>query len=124
MLVTGTTVVNGTIGVILKVAGAKAVFYGISIVGVARLLDLERFCPRSMWGVFLLSLIFYKICTKIIHKLYVELWLRLVCMGCGEPYHNRHTVSIMTDCVVVLPKVSRTRKRYVQAPYLSPGFGD
>ena len=46
-LVTGTTVVNGVIGAILEVAGAKAVFYGISIAGVARLLGLERFCPRS-----------------------------------------------------------------------------
>jgi hypothetical protein len=46
-LVTGTTVVNGTIGSILEVAGAKAVFYGISIAGIARLLGLERFCPRS-----------------------------------------------------------------------------
>jgi len=46
-LVAGTTVVNGTIELILEVAGAKAVFYGISIAGVARLLGLERFCPRS-----------------------------------------------------------------------------
>jgi len=44
-LVTRTTVVKP----ILEVAGAKAkaVFYGISIAGVARLLGLERFCPRS-----------------------------------------------------------------------------
>ena len=46
-LVTGMTVVNGTIEPILKVAGAKAVFYGISIAGVAQMLGLERFCPRS-----------------------------------------------------------------------------
>ena len=46
-LVTGTAVVNGTLEAILKVAGAKAVFYGISIAGVAELLGLERFCPRS-----------------------------------------------------------------------------
>ena len=46
-LVTGTTVVNGTIEPILEMAGAKAVFYGISIAGVARLLGLDRFCPRS-----------------------------------------------------------------------------
>jgi hypothetical protein len=45
-------------------------------------------------------------------------------MECREPYHNRHTVSLLTDRMVILPKVSRTRKRYVQAPYLSPGFGD
>ena len=46
-LVARTTVVNGTLEPILEVAGAKAVFYGIIIVGVARLLNLERFCPRS-----------------------------------------------------------------------------
>ncbi|KAF5414987.1 MAG: hypothetical protein C5S48_07290 [Candidatus Methanogaster sp.] len=46
-LVTGTTVVNGTLESILEVAGAKAVFYGIGIAGVAELLGLERFCPRS-----------------------------------------------------------------------------
>jgi len=47
-LVTGTTVVNGTIESILEMAGGKAVFYGISIAGIARLLGLTRFCPRSM----------------------------------------------------------------------------
>lgn len=46
-LVTGTTVVNGTIGSILEMAGEKVVFYGISIAGVAQLFDLNRFCPRS-----------------------------------------------------------------------------
>ena len=46
-LVTGTTAVNGTIKPILEMAGSKAVFYGISIAGVAELLGLERFCPRS-----------------------------------------------------------------------------
>jgi len=46
-LVTGTTVVNGTLEPILEMAGEKAVFYGISIAGVAELLGLERFCPRS-----------------------------------------------------------------------------
>ena len=45
-LVTGTTVVNGTLEAILDVAGAKAVFYGIGIAGVAQMLGLERFCPR------------------------------------------------------------------------------
>ena len=45
-IVTGTTVVNGTIEPILEMAGAKAVFYGISIAGVTRMLSLERFCPR------------------------------------------------------------------------------
>ena len=33
-LVTGTTVVNGTLEAILEVAGTKAVFYGISIAGL------------------------------------------------------------------------------------------
>jgi len=46
-LVTGTTVVNGTIKPILEIAGGNVVFYGISIAGVARLLGPERFCPRS-----------------------------------------------------------------------------
>ena len=46
-LVTGTTVVNGTIESILEMAGKKAVFYGISIAGVAQLFNLNRFCPRS-----------------------------------------------------------------------------
>ncbi|MGP8322813.1 MAG: Rossmann-like domain-containing protein [Methanosarcinaceae archaeon] len=46
-LVTGTTVVNGTIEPILDIARKKSVFYGISIAGVACLLGLERFCPRS-----------------------------------------------------------------------------
>ena len=73
---------------------------------------------------FLLSLVFYKICTKIIHKLYVGLRFGLVCMECREPRHNRHMVSLLTDHIVVSPKVSRTRKRYVQAPYSSEGFGD
>ena len=46
VLVTGTTVVNGTIEPILRVAGAKAVFHRIGA-WVARLLSLDRFCPRS-----------------------------------------------------------------------------
>ena len=46
-LVTGTTVVNETIEPILNSAREKSVFYGISIAGVAQLLDLKRFCPRS-----------------------------------------------------------------------------
>jgi uncharacterized protein (DUF4213/DUF364 family) len=46
-LVTGNTVVNGTIESILEMAGKKVVFYGISIAGVAQLFDLNRFCPRS-----------------------------------------------------------------------------
>ena len=74
-------------------------------------------------GTFLWGLVFYEIYTKIIHKLYVELRSGLVCMECREPRYNRHTVSLLTDRVV-LPKVSQTRKRYVQALYLSPWFGD
>jgi len=46
-LITGTTVVNGTIEPILDSAREKSVFYGISIAGVAQLFGLERFCPRS-----------------------------------------------------------------------------
>ena len=46
-LVTGMTVVNRTIEPILETVRGKTVFYGISIAGVARLLGLERFCPRS-----------------------------------------------------------------------------
>lgn len=46
-LVTGTTVVNGTIEPILEMAREKVVFYGISIAGVAQMFGLDRFCPRS-----------------------------------------------------------------------------
>ena len=46
-LVTGTTVINGTLEAMLEVAGANAVFYGIGIAGVAELLGLTRVCPRS-----------------------------------------------------------------------------
>jgi len=46
-LVTGTTVVNGTIGSILEMAPQNVVYYGISIAGVAELFDLNRFCPKS-----------------------------------------------------------------------------
>jgi uncharacterized protein (DUF4213/DUF364 family) len=46
-LVTGTTVVNGTIGPILDMAPHNIVFYGISIAGVAQLFELNRFCPKS-----------------------------------------------------------------------------
>ena len=58
---------------------------------------------------FLLSLVFYKICTKIIHKLYIGLRIKLVRMVCREPRHNRHAVSLLTEHIVVSPKVSRTR---------------
>ena len=70
----------------------------------------------------MLSLVFYKIYTKIIHKLYVELRSGLVCMECREPRHNRHTDSLLTDHIVVPPKVIRTRD--VQALDLSAEFGD
>jgi hypothetical protein len=73
-------------------------------------------------GAFLLSLVFYKICTKIIHKLYVGLRSGLVCMECRELRHNRHTVSLLTDRIVVSPKLSRTRKRGVQALDLNEVF--
>ena len=46
-LVTGTTVVNGTIEPILEMAREKVVFYGISIAGVAELFGFNRFCPKS-----------------------------------------------------------------------------
>ena len=46
-LVTGTTVVNGTLEPILEMAQEKAVFYGISIAGVVQMFGLDRFCPRS-----------------------------------------------------------------------------
>ena len=54
-------------------------------------------------------MVFYKICTKIIHKVYVELRSGLVCMECREPHHNQHTVSLLTDRMVVSPKVNRIR---------------
>ena len=69
---------------------------------------------RGDGGCILLSLVFYKICTKIIHNLYAGLRFRLVYMECREPRHNRHTVSLLTDHIVVSPKVSRTRNRYAQ----------
>ena len=49
-LVTGTTVVNGTAESILQVVDADrkpVVFYGVTVAGVAKLLNLERFCARS-----------------------------------------------------------------------------
>jgi hypothetical protein len=70
----------------------------------------------------LLGLVFYKIYTKIIHKLYVGLRFGLVCMECREPRYNRHTVSLLTDRMVVSSKVIRTHD--VQALDLSTGFGD
>ncbi|MDD5590394.1 MAG: DUF364 domain-containing protein [Dehalococcoidales bacterium] len=44
-LVTGTTIVNGTIEPMLKmVEGKEAIFYGTTISGTAELLGLKRFC--------------------------------------------------------------------------------
>jgi len=60
-------------------------------------------------GAGFVGLVFYKICTKIIHKLYVGLRFGLVCMECRELCHNRHTVSLLTDRMVLSPKVSQIR---------------
>ena len=47
-LVSGTTVVNETIGPILKQASGKdVIFYGVTIAGIAELSGLKRFCPCS-----------------------------------------------------------------------------
>jgi len=45
-MVTGTTAVNETIGNVTKMR-KPTVFYGVTIAGVARLLNLNRFCPFS-----------------------------------------------------------------------------
>lgn len=45
-LVTGSTLVNGTIDKYIG-TGIPIVFYGMTISGAATLLDLPRFCPRS-----------------------------------------------------------------------------
>ncbi|HIC92971.1 MAG TPA: hypothetical protein EYP09_01805 [Anaerolineae bacterium] len=45
-LVTGTTVVNGTLARFLH-RSKPVIFYGVTISGAARLLNLERFCPLS-----------------------------------------------------------------------------
>jgi hypothetical protein len=71
----------------------------------------------------LLSLVFYKIRTNVIHKLYMGLRF-LVCMECREPRHNRYMDSLLTDHMIVSPKVNRTRKRDAQALYSSAWFGD
>lgn len=50
VLITGTTLVNGTIDGLLEMAGrfgSRVVFYGTSIAGAAHLLGLERWCPCS-----------------------------------------------------------------------------
>jgi hypothetical protein len=73
---------------------------------------------------FLLGLVFYKICTKIIHKVYLGLRFGLVCMERREPHHNRYTVSLLTDNIVVSSKVSRTRGARRAGIGLKCGFGD
>jgi uncharacterized protein (DUF4213/DUF364 family) len=45
LFVTGTTIVNGTIGAFLE--GKPVLFYGITIAGAAHLMGWERFCPQS-----------------------------------------------------------------------------
>ena len=60
----------------------------------------------------------------MIHKLYVGLRFRLVYMGCREHRYNRHTVSLLTDCMVVSPKVNRIRGARCTGSYSSAGFGD
>ena len=48
VLVTGSTIVNGTFDEIFKLGqryGKRLIFYGTTIAGVAKLLNLERFCP-------------------------------------------------------------------------------
>jgi len=45
LLVTGTTIVNGTIGQFLE--SKPVLFYGTTIAGAAHLMGWERFCPQS-----------------------------------------------------------------------------
>ncbi|MEW6359562.1 MAG: DUF364 domain-containing protein [Planctomycetota bacterium] len=47
ILATGSTLVNNTIGDILR-AGKPTIFYGVTIAGAARLLGLNRYCPLAM----------------------------------------------------------------------------
>jgi hypothetical protein len=50
MLITGSTLVNGTIDGLMESAlrhQKRAVFYGTTIAGAAYLLGLERLCPCS-----------------------------------------------------------------------------
>ena len=47
LLVTGTTLVNGTIDKFLN-RKAKTIFYGVTIAGAAELLSLRRFCPYAL----------------------------------------------------------------------------
>jgi hypothetical protein len=45
-LVTGTTVTNGSLAQFLH-SSKPVVFYGVTVAGASRLLDMERFCPMS-----------------------------------------------------------------------------
>ena len=47
LLVTGTTLVNGTIEEFLK-NKKETIFYGVTIAGAAKLLGLQRFCPLGL----------------------------------------------------------------------------
>jgi uncharacterized protein (DUF4213/DUF364 family) len=47
LLVTGTTLVNGTISQFLE-RSTPTIFYGITIAGAARILGLRRFCPFGL----------------------------------------------------------------------------
>lgn len=47
LLVTGTTLVNGTIGQFMD-RQKKTIFYGVTIAGAAELLGLQRFCPFGL----------------------------------------------------------------------------
>ncbi|NMB85799.1 MAG: hypothetical protein A4E44_01379 [Methanosaeta sp. PtaB.Bin018] len=50
ILITGSTIVNGTIGDLLEMASRhrrRVVFFGTTIAGVAYLLGMERWCPSS-----------------------------------------------------------------------------
>jgi len=123
-LLRGRRLLTGRLRRYWKSRGRRRSFMGSASQGLRRCLGSSGSVRDRREGVFLWGPVFYKICTMITHKLYVELRFRLVCMECREPRQNRHTVSLLTDRMVISPKVSRTRKRYVQAPYLSPGFGD
>lgn len=48
-LVTGSTLANGTIDKYVNI-GRSTIFFGMTISGAAALLDLPRFCPRSLSG--------------------------------------------------------------------------
>ncbi len=47
VLVTGTTLVNDTIGQFLEL-NSTTIFYGVTIAGAAKLLGLQRFCPFGL----------------------------------------------------------------------------